>query len=130
MNDPQMIQLQQEAAQRVQRMAERSRRLVREHPVHVYHASSLEPCVVPPKREPLPPPPPPSPPSCPCVEEEMRVAEKPCVSPIKGASPCKAGTFLDGVQDREQLLLLLLAVMLLKNGAPTELLLALLYVAL
>jgi hypothetical protein len=34
------------------------------------------------------------------------------------------------VEDHEQLLLLLLAVMLFKNGAPTELLLALLYVAL
>lgn len=122
MNDPQMVRLQQEAAQRVQRMAERSRRLVREHPVHVYHTSTREPQPVIPKQEPMPP----TMPTQPCVVEECGAAEPPPV--VK--SPCKAGTRVDSIQDHEQLLLLLLAVMLLKNGAPTELLLALLYVAL
>lgn len=122
MNDPRMIQLQQEAAQRVQRMAERSRRLVREHPVHVYRPSAVQP-------RPTPPPQP---------EPPCQAVEPPCEAPLlceqptaeKKTSPCKAGTLLSGVEDHEQLLLLLLAVMLFKNGAPTELLLALLYVAL
>lgn len=120
MNDPHVIQLQQEAAQRVQRMAERSRRLVREHPVHVYRPSAAQPRPTPPKSEP------------PCEAVESPCEAPPfCASlPEKKTSPCKAGTLLSGVEDHEQLLLLLLAVMLFKNGAPTELLMALLYVAL
>ena len=43
MNERSVTQLQQEAALRVQRMAERSQRLVREHPVNVYRGVTLTP---------------------------------------------------------------------------------------
>ena len=107
MSEPQVVRLQQEAAQRVQRMAERSRRLVHEHPVNVYRGATLTP----------------SPATPPTACEPS-----PVVAPKQ--SPREKGllSFLAG--DEERALLLLLIFVLSQNGAPPELLLALLYVAL
>lgn len=108
MSEPQVVRLQQEAAQRVQRMAERSRRLVHEHPVNIYRGATLTPA------EPVCEPPKPAPEKSVCPSE----------------NPCRKGwlSFLAG--DEERALLLLLLFVLGQNGAPPELLLALLYVAL
>ncbi len=114
-----VMQLQREAAERVRRMQEQSRRLVREHPVNVYRGVSFA--------QPAPPPPPntaceAAPPSAIC--ETPCAAEKPapCPTGIEGLTALAQG-------DEERLLVLLLVVVLAKNGAPLELLLALLYVA-
>ncbi len=118
MNDPQVMQLQREAAQRVQRMAERSRRLVREHPVHIYRGTTVAPappCAPPPvTEEPVQ--------DCAICEEVPAVCEP--APPVCRPSEPSGGT------DQESLLLLLLLVMLWRNHAPMELLLALLYIAL
>lgn len=107
MSEPQVVRLQQEAAARVQRMAERSRRLVHEHPVNVYRGSMVEPCE--------------APPAAPTLTER-------CV-PTKEIPRDKGLlSFLAG--DEERTLLLLLILVLSQNGAPPQLLLALLYVAL
>ena len=111
MNEPNVLQLQKEAALRVERMAERSRRLVREHPVNVYHGVTLAP---PAKEEPPCELPPPQAEKPRCAEQKPR--EKDWIS------------FLAG--DEERALLLLLILVLGHNGAPAELLLALLYIAL
>lgn len=107
-----VLRMQQEAAQRVQRMQEHSRRLVREHPINVYHGVTFEP-------------------SPPCEEEAP--VEPPC-DMEKTPPPCKKETTGGGIAallggDQEQTLVLLLAVILAKNGAPLELVLALLYIA-
>ena len=99
-----VMRMQQEAAERVRRMQEHSRRLVNDHPVNVYRGVSLTP----PAEAPVPP--------------EQLPAEKKEESPLGGLA-----TLLQG--DQEQTLVLLLAVILAKNGAPLELVLALLYVA-
>ena len=119
MNDPGVMQLQQEAALRVQRMAERSRRLVREHPVNIYHGVTLTPpadkdCSATSKEPPCEPIAQPS--ETPCRLREQKPREKDWLS------------FLAG--DEERVLLLLLILILGHNGAPVELLLALLYIAL
>ncbi len=130
MNNPSVIQMQREAAQRVRQMEERSRRLVREHPVKIYRGVSLTP-------QPMPTPAPiceePVLPVCdePIVEEAPPVCEE-----IKNTPPClpkkanKGGSLSWLMGDSERTLLILLAVVLWQNGAPPELLLALLYVAL
>ena len=97
---PQTMHLQQQAAARVREMEERSRRLVQEHPVNIYRGIALTP----PVEQTAPP--------CPPL---------PCTG--GGLSALFGG-------DNERLLVLLLAAVLAKNGAPLELLLALLYVAL
>ncbi len=135
MNNPSVIQLQREAAQRVRNMEERSRRLVREHPVKIYRGTALTPQPPQPPRPLAPICEEPIPPVCdePIVEEAPSVCEE---MPIKNTPPClpkkanKGGalSFLCG--DSERTLLILLAVVLWQNGAPPELLLALLYVAL
>ncbi len=104
-----VMQMQQEAAERVQRMQERSRSLVREHPVNVYRGVTLTP---------------------PQAEEVVEQQETPCDEP-KTPRPTTAGGGLAALLqgDQEQTLVLLLAVMLAKSGAPLELVLALLYVA-
>lgn len=108
-----ILQQQREAAARVRAMEERSRRLVREHPVNVYRGVTTAPAV------PCPPPP-----------RETPGRPEPCPQP-----PCQADrkegslSLLPGL-DNECMLILLLAVVLAKNGAPMELLLALLYIAL
>lgn len=119
MND---VQLQQEAAQRVQRMAERSRRLVREHPVNIYRGVTVIP------QKPCPSPEP--------ICEVPSVCEH-ADEPVKPAPPCATkppatnGGWLSFLtDDHERVFLLLLILMLANNGAPTELLLALLYIAL
>lgn len=102
-----MMQMQQEAAERVKRMQERSRRLVQEHPINVYHGVTLTPKNDPPEQQ-----------------------ETPCEEPhtVQETSSLNSGlaALLQG--DQEQTLVLLLAVILAKNGAPLELVLALLYV--
>lgn len=129
MNNPSVIQLQREAAARVRNMEERSRRLVREHPVKIYRGTSLTPQPPTPIcEEPLPP----------VCDEPLYEAPPVCDEPpIKNEPPClptKAnkggGTLSWLLGDSERTLLLLLAVVLWQNGAPPELLLALLYVAL
>lgn len=126
MNEHSVMQLQQEAALRVQRMAERSRRLVREHPVNVYRGVTLTPPV--PEREER---------VCeqPTVCDEQPVCEtmahepeKPRCIPEQKPREKDWLSFLAG--DQERVLLLLLILVLGHNGAPTELLLALLYIAL
>lgn len=97
-----VLRMQQEAAQRVQRMQEHSRRLVREHPINVYHGVTFEP-------------------SPPC---DMEKTPPPCKKETTGGG---IAALLGG--DQEQTLVLLLAVILAKNGAPLELVLALLYIA-
>ncbi len=117
MNDAQTMQLQHEAEQRVRRMAERSRRLVREHPVHVYRGTTVTPAVAcerPQPEEPL------------CEEEPCAVCE-PCEPTPCEPVPCKPHV---DTGDGESWLLLLLILVLWRNHAPLELLLALLYVAL
>lgn len=127
MNDPQVMQLQKQAAQRVQRMAEQSRRLVREHPVTIYRGTTLTPPSHEPPCEPRHEPP------CepkPC-EQPVCEQQPVCCQPEMAAhDPCDRGilSFLTG--DTERVLLLLLILMLGKNGAPVELLLVLLYIAL
>ena len=131
MNNPSVIQLQREAAQRVRQMEEHSRRLVREHPVKIHRGTVLTPQ-------------PPRPTVPPCEEtvtfwEEEPILDAPTVraEPPKEKPPCvpkkadKGGGTLSWILgDSERTLLILLAVVLWQNGAPPELLLALLYVAL
>ena len=122
MKNPSVMQLQNEAAARVRQMEEHAKRLVREHPVNIYRGTTFTPpppretvCEVPPPMvcEPEPPV---------CVPQK----EPPCV-PQKAN---KGGVLAWVCDDPERTLLLLLAVVLWQNGAPPELLLALLYVAL
>lgn len=100
-----MMRMQQEAAERVQRMQEHSRRLVREHPVNVYRGVTLTP---PERLEP--------------IEEKPVETAGEHTSGLGGLAALLQG-------DQEQTLVLLLAVILAKNGAPLELVLALLYIA-
>ena len=116
MNERSVVQLQQEAALRVQRMAERSQRLVREHPVNVYRGVTLTPPLPTVEEAPR------------CVEESICEANPPCRLPEQKPREKDWLSFLAG--DEERVLLLLLIFVLGRNGAPTELLLALLYVAL
>ena len=110
---PAVAKAQREAAARVQAMEERSRRLVREHPVNVYRGVTVGT----PAAAPEPP--------CEVVCEPPVL---PCDPPPATCESSRSLSLFGG--DNERLLLLLLAAVLLKNGAPTELLLALLYVAL
>lgn len=121
---PNVLQLQQAAAARVRQMEEHSRRLVREHPVNVYRGVTLTP---PPPR-PQPPQPPPQ--ERPC--EPICPSQTPPASPVcEQPAPCSDQGLLSLLGgDKERLLLLLLAVVLLKNGASVHLILALLYIAL
>lgn len=121
MNERSVTQLQQEAALRVQRMAERSQRLVREHPVNVYRGVTLTPPIpqaVKPTVEETPP----------CKEEP--VCEQKPPYRLSEQKPREKDWFSFLAGDEERALLLLLIFVLGRNGAPTELLLALLYVAL
>lgn len=93
---------QKAAARRVRETEEHARRLVREHPVNVWRGVTFPLETV---KEPQPPKLPDAP---------LPVLQKPAAPPI----------------DREQALLLLLAALLLKNGAEAPLILALLYIAL
>lgn len=112
---PGVAKAQQEAAARVQAMEERSRRLVREHPVNVYRGVTVGTPVVTPAAEP------------PC-DPVCETPVSPCETPPAACENSRCLSLFGG--DNERLFLLLLAAVLLKNGAPIQLLLALLYVAL
>ncbi len=117
-----MMQMQQEAAERVKRMQERSRRLAQEHPVNVYRGTTA----MPPDRETE---------SLRATGRLVKPLDEPkqptceAAVPLTDSSP-DTGMGLSSLLrgDREQTLVLLLAVILAKNGAPLELVLALLYV--
>lgn len=112
---PDLLHMQQQAAARVREMEERSRRLVQEHPVNIYRGVTLAPLL---EKAEMP-----SPEVCETPPTPVSVPESPVACPSNPLSALFGG-------DNEQLLLLLLAAVLAKNGAPLELLLALLYVAL
>lgn len=125
-----VLQQQQEAAARVRAMEERTKQLVREHPVNVYRGVTLTPTPCSPMQPPMPSrhPAPPVNPASPCE------APLPCEMVSAPISPCEVvsqhneskGLFGN---DGDRWLLLLLAIVLAKNGAGLELVLALLYVA-
>lgn len=121
---PNIAQMQQEAAARVRQMEERSRRLVREHPVNVYRGVTLAPLM---EKRPEPPEPAVCPPETAVCPVETAV---PPSCPVKEESCQKGGLAALFGGDNERMFILLLAAVLAKNGAPMELLLALLYVAL
>lgn len=98
--DQELYRMQQEAAERVRNMQKRARLYTREDPPRS-------------EEEKAPPPPPSSSPSAKPVEKKNELG------PLLGA--------LTG--DRERLLLLMLAVLLVNNDADMELVLALLYLA-
>lgn len=118
-----VLQMQQAAAARVKAMEENSRRLVREHPVNIYRGVTFAPpkplCAA--KPEPTPP--------CetvsevPCCEQPAELVSVRECGETALATPKENG-------EEERILVLLLAVVLLKNGAPLPLVLALLYIAL
>lgn len=117
---PTVAQAQRDAAARVKAMEEHTRRLVREQPVNVYRGVAVTP---PTASRPVAEPP--------CEMAVNPVCEPPCeevASPTPSCQNSRSLSLFDG--DNERLLLLLLAAVLAKNGAPLELLLALLYVAL
>lgn len=99
---PDVLHLQQQAAARVREMEQRTRRLVEEHPVSVYRGVTVAPFLE----------------RCEFEQPQPPVCEPPSLPSLPTET------------DRERYLLLLLAAVLMQNGAPTELLLALLYVAL
>lgn len=107
-----IVRMQQEAEARVRRMREQSRMLVGgEIPESGRTAQSIEANRPPltrrgPVREDPPPPPPPG--------------------PLQPTKPDGLGGLF---QDQEQLFLLLLAILLIKNGAQMEIIVALLYLA-
>ncbi len=121
MNERSVTQLQQEAVLRVQRMAERSRRLVREHPVNVYRGVTLTPPIPETSQSKIEEAPP-------CEDNGVPEKKPPCRLSEQKPREKDWLSFLAG--DEERALLLLLIFVLGRNGAPTELLLALLYVAL
>ncbi|HBT65795.1 MAG TPA: hypothetical protein DEB10_14145 [Ruminococcaceae bacterium] len=116
MMDENMIRMQQEAVERVRQMQERARKYVEKD-------EEVQPKVagdnsVNPFREPVQ-----------ALNPESKAIE--AASGGKNISPFKKGlSFLDGFgEDGEQLLLLMLAVLLVRNEAPIELVLAILYIA-
>ena len=126
-----VIRMQQEAAQRVQRMQERARRLVAESPA----TGSGQRAEQPEKRTAN-------------TVEEMRQAQSGRPAPLHTPPPAetahaekadkadetgKEGDAPSGlaslVGDQDRLFILLLAILLVRNGAKMELVLALLYLA-
>lgn len=106
--DENMLRMQQEAAERVRQMQQRARRFVSEEPPS---AASMDI---------------PAPPGPVCEPERSCGPRK----PDRLAVPSRSGSFLSRFgQDQEQLFLLMIAVLLVKNNAPIELVLALLYLA-
>ena len=130
--DAETIRLQQEAEERVKRMRERSRRLVFEHDGTVPEAGRTAETLAAAR---------PSRPQRARPEWAEKAERRPAVEPpgdscIQAeqapACPAKAAPKeMTAADDRnEQLLLLLLAVFLMKNGGRMELILALMYLAL
>ena len=104
--DDNMIRMQQEAVERVRQMQERARKYVEDD-------NTIAPKESYPLRDhkPLPS----------HLEEE---------STVQNTVRNKGLSFLSGFgEDREQLFLLMIAILLVKNDAPIELILALLYIA-
>ena len=126
-----VLQMQREAADRVRQMEERSRRLVREHPVNIYRGVTFTPPreAASPRQEPTPRQEPPArQTSCePACETQAPPREPLCEA---SKQSCDQGLLSLFGGDKERLLLLLVAVVLLKNNASPQLILALLYVAL
>ena len=118
-----VIRMQQEAANRVARMQEQSRRLVADHPPPLYggRRESAPQAAAPSQEERR---------TAASLEQRRRETEQAKVSPSPAKSRKEdkglAGLFCG---DQEQLLLLMLAVLLVKNGANIELIVALLYLA-
>ncbi len=107
-----MLRMQQEAVERVRQMQERARKYVDDDREPVSSKPGVQPASVGHDR-PLSFPPPSMPPAPPDDSEHK-----------KGLS------FLAGFgDDREQLFLLLIVFVLIRNDAPIELILALLYIA-
>ena len=114
-----VIRMQQEAANRVQRMQERSRRLVTEAPPLYGGIRQGR------TREPEPPAAVPAPAerrTAESLEQQRKEAEQARQIHQKGLASLFNG-------DQDQMLLLMLAVLLVKNGANIELIVALLYLA-
>lgn len=112
-----VIRMQQEAEQRVRRMREQSRILVSGGLPETGRSAETLAAGRPRNARPCPmpscPAPSPGPEACPPL-----------------AKPEKPGGLADLFKDPDQLFLLLLAVLLLKNGASIEIIVALLYLAL
>lgn len=127
-----VIRMQQEAAQRVQRMQERARRLVAESPPPIdrpaagsHQAEKRTAAAVEAARQ---------------AQEEHRPPPKETAEPGRPAVPLSAQALADGesdspsglaalIGDQDRLFILLLALLLVRNGAKMELVLALLYLA-
>lgn len=104
MMDENMLRMQQEAVERVRQMQERARRYVENDPITLSAPS-----------DPLP---------------ASADPDPPLPASPRAREPKGALSLLDGFgEDKDQLLLLMLAVLLVKNNAPIELILALLYIA-
>lgn len=107
--DNNMLRMQQEAADRVRQMQERARKFVDSETEATYKQTHPESAAPPPH---LP------------VERPSEQLES------ENAHKKKNTSFLSGFgQDQEQLFLLMIAILLVKNNAPIELILALLYLA-
>lgn len=116
-----VIRMQQEAAQRVQRMQERARQLV--HAEHPAGRTAETLAAARPSPEKLP---------RPAHDHAEHTGHPPVTGERLAAKPpaTKSNTLFAGLgDDPEQLLLLLLAVLLVRNDADVELVLALLYLA-
>lgn len=117
-----VLRMQQEAEARVRRMREQSRMLVGgDVPESGRSEESMAAGRPPLYRRSAPPPPPPvceapGPPAAAMAERGE-------------ARPAKPGGLSGLFQDQEQLFLLLLAMLLIKNGAQIEIIVALLYLA-
>lgn len=121
-----VIRMQQEAANRVQRMQERSRRLVTEAPPlygDIRQGRTREP--EPPAAVPVPA----ERRTVESLEQQRREAEQARqIHHVKQPREEKGlASLFNG--DQDQMLLLMLAVLLVKNGANIELIVALLYLA-
>lgn len=114
-----VIRMQQQAEQRVQQMRERSRLLVSGGlPEGGRTAETMAAGRPRPRTFPIHTQPPGPPPEPPPREPESCLEKKEKVGGLGGL-----------FQDQEQLFLLMLAVLLIKNGAQMEIVLALLYIA-
>lgn len=108
--DENMLRMQQEAAERVRKMQERARKFMDDEPAPP--VKSKNPAL---RDHPEPPAP-------------LHIVEE--ASPQGLVSKRSAPSFLSGLgEDKDQLFLLLIAALLVKNDAPIELILALLYIA-
>lgn len=116
-----VVRMQQEAAHRVQRMQERARQLVSAEQPAGRTAETLAAARPSPENRPRP-----------AADHAEHTGHLPAENDRRAAKPpaAKANSLFAGLgDDPEQLLLLLLAVLLVRNNADVELVLALLYLA-